>query len=91
MKYEKEFRKAHPETIGETDREFDLLNYTEWLEGYVEHYHQQKIEEPMPDGEEILALILCNIKLEKHRIVGLENAVNSIVIYIKSLLKQEEE
>ena len=31
-KYEKEFRAAHPETIGETDREFDNGNYTEWLE-----------------------------------------------------------
>jgi len=32
MKYEKEFRKAHPETIGETDRQFDESNYTDWLE-----------------------------------------------------------
>ena len=31
-KYEKEFRAAHPETIGETDKEFDESNYTEWLE-----------------------------------------------------------
>ena len=31
-KYEKEFRAAHPETIGETDKEFDDSNYTEWLE-----------------------------------------------------------
>lgn len=32
MKYEKEFRKAMLETIGETDKEFDNSNYTEWLE-----------------------------------------------------------
>ena len=34
MKYrfEKEFRTAHPETLGETDAEFDLDNYKDWLE-----------------------------------------------------------
>jgi len=32
MKFETEFRQAHPETMGETDREFDINNYAEWLE-----------------------------------------------------------
>lgn len=32
MKYEKEFREAHPETIGETNKVFDLCNYVDWLE-----------------------------------------------------------
>lgn len=32
MKYEKEFRKAHPETIGEKDSAFDMSNYSEWLD-----------------------------------------------------------
>ena len=32
MKFEKEFREAHPETIGETDRAFDESNYTDWME-----------------------------------------------------------
>jgi hypothetical protein len=31
-KYEKEFRKDNPETIGETDKHFDLDNYKDWLE-----------------------------------------------------------
>ena len=31
-KFEKEFREAHPETIGETDKHFDLDNYKDWLE-----------------------------------------------------------
>jgi len=31
-KFEKEFRADHPETIGETDREFDIDNYKDWLE-----------------------------------------------------------
>lgn len=32
MKYEKEFREAMPETIGEKDGHFDAVNYYEWLE-----------------------------------------------------------
>lgn len=32
MKYEKQFRRDKPETTGETDKHFDLSNYTEWLE-----------------------------------------------------------
>lgn len=31
-KFEKEFREAHPETIGETDSHYDLDNYKDWLE-----------------------------------------------------------
>lgn len=34
-KYDAEFRKDHPETIGETDKTFDLSNYCEWLEKRV--------------------------------------------------------
>ena len=34
-KYAAEFRKDHPETIGETDQTFDLSNYCEWLEKRV--------------------------------------------------------
>ena len=34
-KYDAEFRKDHPETIGETDQTFDLSNYCEWLEKRV--------------------------------------------------------
>lgn len=35
-KYEKEFREAHPETIGEKDGYFDLDNYKDWLEEQLE-------------------------------------------------------
>lgn len=31
-KFEKEFRKEMPQTIGETDSHFDLDNYKDWLE-----------------------------------------------------------
>ena len=30
--FDMQFRAAHPETIGETDKEFDTHNYIEWLE-----------------------------------------------------------
>lgn len=32
MKFEKQFRKENPQTIGETDSHFDLSNYVDWLE-----------------------------------------------------------
>ena len=32
MKFEKEYREAWPETIGEKDTQFDMLNYSEYLE-----------------------------------------------------------
>jgi hypothetical protein len=35
MKYEQSFREAHPETVGETDTEYDLINYAEYLESRV--------------------------------------------------------
>jgi len=40
MKYKKEFRTAHPETIGETDKEFDISNYIDWLEKQLEGHIQ---------------------------------------------------
>ena len=35
-KYEEEFRKDAPQTIGETDKHFDLDNYKDWLEYRME-------------------------------------------------------
>ena len=35
-KYDAEFRLQKPETIGETDRTFDLLNYVDFLENKIE-------------------------------------------------------
>jgi hypothetical protein len=32
FKFEKEFREAYPETVGETDSEFDTSNYADFLE-----------------------------------------------------------
>jgi hypothetical protein len=33
--FEEEFRLDRPETVGETDRHFDLDNYKEWLEAQL--------------------------------------------------------
>lgn len=33
--FEEEFRVDHPETVGETDRHFDIDNYKDWLEGQL--------------------------------------------------------
>lgn len=36
-KYEEQFRKDNPQTIGETDKHFDLDNYKDWLEKELEY------------------------------------------------------
>lgn len=41
-KYEKDFRKAHPQTVGETDQEFDLDNYREFLEKRLEEAERER-------------------------------------------------
>ena len=33
--FEEEFRLDHPETVGETDRHYDLDNYKDWLEAQL--------------------------------------------------------
>ena len=33
--FEEEFRLDHPETVGETDIQFDLDNYKDWLEAQL--------------------------------------------------------
>jgi hypothetical protein len=40
FKYEKQFRKEKPETVGESDAIFDLDNYREWLEDKIEVSHE---------------------------------------------------
>ena len=45
-KFEKEFRLQHPETIGETDKDFDNYNYTEFLESVLEKMAQPKEGQP---------------------------------------------
>lgn len=47
-KFEQEFRKDNPQTIGETDKHFDLDNYKDWLESKLSEAlkpHQSKSAE----------------------------------------------
>ena len=43
-KYEKQFRVENPQTIGETDQQFDLSNYKDWLERKLEGAIKKLIE-----------------------------------------------
>lgn len=59
MRFEKEFRKAHPETVGETDREFDLSNYADWLESLVEEKFTSTNRPSTPCEHEIAERYVC--------------------------------
>jgi hypothetical protein len=43
-KYEKQFRAENPQTIEETDQQFDLSNYKDWLERKLEDAIKKLIE-----------------------------------------------
>lgn len=53
-KYEKEFRAAHPETIGETDKEYDLDNYKDWLENKLSMTHDAVLAEVRAAYDDLL-------------------------------------
>lgn len=41
--FEEEFRLDHPETVGETDINFDLENYKDWLEAQLIEARKQLV------------------------------------------------
>jgi hypothetical protein len=51
MKYrfEKEFREAHPETLCEPDKYFDLSNYNDWLEDEYSNLLLSKADKNHPN------------------------------------------
>lgn len=53
MKFNNEFRKAKPETIGETDSEFDMQNYAEWLESEFEKLKLLCVSGSLPSHDEV--------------------------------------
>jgi hypothetical protein len=71
MKYtfETEFRTDHPETINETDKHFDLVNYTEWLENKLSQQQtitdNQIIEIKRQTLKEVEKFIITKIKRDK--------------------------
>jgi hypothetical protein len=46
MEFKEDYKKAHPETIGEKDQDFDRANYIDWLD--------EKHKELMGSNKELL-------------------------------------
>jgi hypothetical protein len=71
MKYtfETEFRTDHPETTNETDKQFDLVNYTHWLENKLSQQQtitdNQIIEIKRQTLKEVEKFIIKKIKQDK--------------------------
>lgn len=57
--FEEEFRIDHPETIGETDKHYDLSNYRDWLE--------RKLFEALDELDNMFTKEELNIKLEQQK------------------------
>ena len=69
-KYDAEFRLQRPETIGETDHAFDLLNYVDFLENKIE---QNAFDMKPADEKKRMALLQkvverLNAKFAEHDI-----------------------
>ena len=60
-KYEKQFRAENPQTIGETDRQYDLSNYKDWLERKLEDATKKLIENN--EDMDLETLLEINIEL----------------------------
>ena len=62
-----QFKKEHPETVGETDKEFDEYNYREWLEKKLSHLYSA--------GEEVWAWVKPEDELPPthHIVIGIDN------------------
>lgn len=60
MKFEQRYREAHPETVGETDKQFDLSNYCDWLESLVEEFKPtNKQSGPFCGCDDIADINIC--------------------------------
>jgi hypothetical protein len=58
-KYEQEFRIDKPETVGETDKHFDLDNYKDWLEEQLTDCRKQlSIQRVVRQSEQLCEV--CN-------------------------------
>ena len=54
FKLEKQFRAENPQTIGETDKHYDLENYKEWLESKLEWVD---VNEKLPENADEVQLL----------------------------------
>ena len=62
-KFEEEFRLDKPETIGETDRHFDLDNYKDWLEYQLAEARKQLSLFVVSNNE-------VSVETEKHKCIN---------------------
>jgi hypothetical protein len=61
--FEKEFRTDHPETINETDKQFDLVNYTQWIENKLSQQQTTQSMETKVSTKSGLEEVLGNIQM----------------------------
>ena len=66
-KYDAEFRLQRPETIGETDHAFDLLNYVDFLENKIE---QNAFDMKPADEKKRVALLQKVVERLNEKIQG---------------------
>ena len=81
FEFEKEFRAAHPETIGETDKEFDQYNYTLWLEQQLKNYKLQSVRFKLPSDQQIikLAILFNHGNMDKEILINMVSLVDFII------------
>ena len=95
MKYEKEYRKDHPNTIWELDEKFDMENYIKWIDSKYEALKQS--ENVVLDGvsvsdrtNELIGFILSSYKLLNNK-TDFEQVYRSIVYKADDLKNKIEE
>lgn len=64
--FEEEFRLDHPETVGETDSNFDLDNYKDWLEAQLIEARKQLALYNVVRRSEQLPCYHCGRPLKEH-------------------------
>lgn len=64
-KFEKEFRKKYPQTIGETDRHFDLDNYKDFLEDLIIPEKDKELENLRARVEELESHLKKQVEREE--------------------------
>ena len=86
-KYDAEFRLQRPETIGETDHAFDLLNYVDFLENKIE---QNAFDMKPADEKKRVALlqkvvdrINDHIREEHGILLGINKELRNVILETK--------
>lgn len=83
MKFKKQFKEAHPETIGETDSHFDKSNYIDWID---KEYTQLKA-----DKEELLEALEIFIEQNTPTFTSHDYEFPEHVMKAKSLIQKHKQ